>query len=67
MAIFTIQGHPEVQSKMAAVGHHEFVTFDTISLESYVIPHFRLILAHWYTLVIFTIQGHPEVKKNKCH
>ena len=28
------------KSKMAAVGHIEFLTFDIIALESYVIPHF---------------------------
>ena len=40
MIIFTIKGHLGVKTKMAAVNHIEFLTFDRIALESYVIPHF---------------------------
>ena len=43
MVIFTIQGHLWVKIKMAAIVHIEFCPFDRIALESYVIPHFRLI------------------------
>ena len=32
----------------AAVSHIEFLTFDRIALESYVIPHFLPILMHWF-------------------
>ena len=40
MIIFMIKSHLGVKSKMAVVGHSEFLTFDRIALESYVIPHF---------------------------
>ena len=39
-----IQGHLGVKTNMAA----EFLTFDRIALESYVIPHFWLIWMHWF-------------------
>ena len=40
MIIFTIESDLGVKSKMAVVGHIEFLSFDRIALESYVIPHF---------------------------
>ena len=50
---FTIQGHPLVKTKMCAVGHTEFLTFDRITIESYVIPHFWLIWGHWFYLFVY--------------
>ena len=39
MIIFTTEGHLVVKTKMAAIGHIEFLPFYRISLESCVIPH----------------------------
>ena len=43
MIIFKIKGHLVVKTKMAVDGHIQFLTFDRIALESYVIPHFRQV------------------------
>ena len=36
------------KSKIDAVGHLAFLTFDRIALDFYVIPDMRLILAHQF-------------------
>ena len=47
MIIIKIKGHLGVKTKMTVIGHIEFLTFDRIALESYVVPHFGPIWMHW--------------------
>ena len=58
MIIFTIKGYLGVKTKIAVDGHIEFLTFDRIALESYVIPLFdQFECTDSTAMVIFTIQG----------
>ena len=48
-------------------GHLEKWTFDTICLESNVIPHFYLIWYNDHVGFIFTFQGHLEGKNKAAY
>ena len=56
------------KSKMAAVGHPEFSTFDILALESNVIPLFRLICTrsfHWNGLFYVSRSSRGQ-KQDSC-